>query len=154
MKSAEADHKQLFVDCLIKNDNGQLFAQKKSAERRKFPGCWDLPGGGVEKGESITAAARRELREELGFELDQVTAVAGVFEYTLPSEMVSAQGNPHHQIIKLLVTVHDHSNPILEVGKAVDYGWFDKDTIDILLENREIGSDGYDYVYQAVKSAL
>lgn len=33
------------------------------------PDCWTLPGGGMERGEEPEAAARREMREELGIEL-------------------------------------------------------------------------------------
>src|SRR5438477_12347197 len=37
--------------------------------RSSYRARWDLPGGGVRRGEAAEAAARRELDEELGLEL-------------------------------------------------------------------------------------
>jgi 8-oxo-dGTP pyrophosphatase MutT (NUDIX family) len=38
----------------------------RTADRRSFPDCWDLPGGHVEADEHGATALARELREELG----------------------------------------------------------------------------------------
>ncbi|OLC55627.1 MAG: hypothetical protein AUH85_08800 [Chloroflexi bacterium 13_1_40CM_4_68_4] len=41
-----------------------------------YAGAWLLPGGGVDDGESLETALRREMREETGCELDSLRPVA------------------------------------------------------------------------------
>ena len=41
-----------------------------------YAGAWLLPGGGVDDGESVEAALRREMREETACTLDDLTPVA------------------------------------------------------------------------------
>lgn len=51
---------------LVRNGERILLVQRS---RPPFAGCWSLPGGGVELGESIEEAARREVAEETGLQV-------------------------------------------------------------------------------------
>jgi 8-oxo-dGTP pyrophosphatase MutT (NUDIX family) len=53
------------VKCLI-TDGDRLLLVRHAYGRR----AWDLPGGSRKRGESPQAAARREMREELGVTID------------------------------------------------------------------------------------
>jgi 8-oxo-dGTP pyrophosphatase MutT (NUDIX family) len=50
------------LKCLIKNEAGDILLVKEAG--RDF---WDLPGGGMEHGESLDTAIARELLEEVGY---------------------------------------------------------------------------------------
>src|SRR5436305_14023154 len=50
---------------------------------------WNLPGGGMEVGETVEEALRREVREETGLEV-QVEHLVGVYSKPLKQEVVLA----------------------------------------------------------------
>ncbi|MDQ1725587.1 MAG: 8-oxo-dGTP diphosphatase [Frankiaceae bacterium] len=50
-------------------DNGRLLMVHRNETRVNNPNVWDLPGGHVEPGETLRAALRRELREELNIDV-------------------------------------------------------------------------------------
>ena len=45
---------------------GRVLLTQRTWAMRTFPGCWVFPGGGVDSGEDLATAARRELLEETG----------------------------------------------------------------------------------------
>lgn len=57
-------------------DQGRLLAARRSAPA-ELAGRWELPGGKVEPGESPREALVRELREELGIEVEPGERIPG-----------------------------------------------------------------------------
>lgn len=62
--------RQRIIVCPVIQNNGEFLLCKMASDRGVFPGQWALPGGGMEPGETIETALRREIMEELGEELN------------------------------------------------------------------------------------
>lgn len=69
------------VNAVVERDGRVLLA------RRRDIGWWNLPGGGVEPGESVTEGLQREMLEEIGVGVENVR-LAGVYSKPQKSEVV------------------------------------------------------------------
>ncbi|MGX5089528.1 nucleoside triphosphatase NudI [Enterobacter sp. UPMP2052] len=58
--------RQRVIVCPVIQNEGEFLLCKMASNRGVFPGQWALPGGGMEPGETMETALRREIREELG----------------------------------------------------------------------------------------
>lgn len=75
---------------LVWNENNEILLVRNWGGKQQ----WGLPGGGVERGEEPIAAARRELREEVGIALPlhAFTPIATIFyQYEAPIYSVTIQ---------------------------------------------------------------
>jgi len=61
--------RQRVIVCPVIQNEGEFLLCKMASDRGVFPGQWALPGGGMEPGETMETALRREIMEELGEEL-------------------------------------------------------------------------------------
>ena len=73
------------VGVIVVDDRGQFVLEK-----RGDCGLWGLPGGRIEPGESITAAAVREVKEETGLKV-KVISLVGVYS-AAPERLVTYPG--------------------------------------------------------------
>jgi ADP-ribose pyrophosphatase YjhB (NUDIX family) len=78
--------------------------------RHTYRGGWHLPGGGIQRGETVETAARREVREETGAEMGAVQLM-GVFSnlenrasghnVLFACEEFDITGKPDHEIAEV-----------------------------------------------------
>ncbi len=60
----------LVIHVWIKNQKGQFLISQRSATRKQSPLIWECCGGSVLQGETSLQGALREVKEEVGVELD------------------------------------------------------------------------------------
>jgi 8-oxo-dGTP pyrophosphatase MutT (NUDIX family) len=84
-----------------------------------MPGVWVFPGGVIEAGEEPAAAARRELAEETGIELDDETEILPWSRWITP-EAVPVRFDTHF----LVALAPPHSPPKPDGVEVSEAGWF------------------------------
>ena len=68
------------VAVMIRSDGTVLLAQRP--ESKVYSGYWEFPGGKIEPGEPVAEALKREIREELGIEIERAYPwITRVFTY-------------------------------------------------------------------------
>lgn len=85
------------VGVALINQAGLIFAGQR---RDSAVPAWQMPQGGIDKGESPVAAALRELREETGVTADLVTQLAEApdwISYDLPPELIGKVWNGRYR---------------------------------------------------------
>lgn len=67
----QTDEFRLVVHVCVFNANDEMLIQKRQSFKKGWPGKWDVSvGGGVQAGENSATAAQREVREEIGVDVD------------------------------------------------------------------------------------
>ena len=136
-RAAEADGRRGVVAALIFDERGRAFVHRRGPDRAFLPGCWDLVGGHVERGETLLAALAREIGEETGWTLRGDPRLVHVEDW----ETDGKSGPDRRREFDFLVEVEgDLARPALERPKQVEFRWIARGETALLDENR--GADG------------
>jgi len=110
------------VGALIIDDAGRLFLARRGKKAANERGCWEFPGGGVEFGEPMADALKREMKEEFGIDI-AVGELLSVDDHILPEEA-------QHWISPTFVCSIVSGTPrIREPEKCSEIGWFFPDNV-------------------------
>lgn len=99
----------LGVKVVVERQDGAVLLEQLS-----YADGWHLPGGHVEAGESVYAAARREVHEECGLELDGLALVAVLYH---PQE-----GRDDH-VVAFRGTWSGHPAPVADGREVLRLVW-------------------------------
>ena len=58
------------TSAIILNEKDEILFTKRSDSDDFLPGVWELPGGGIEYGETPQDSIKREIKEECGLEIE------------------------------------------------------------------------------------
>ncbi len=102
-------------------------------KRKNPPLGWAIPGGFVDYGESVEAAARREAREETGLDIEEIRQF---HTYSDPDR------DPRGHTISVVFVARARGKP-QAMDDASDVGLFDQDTLphDLAFDHHQILED-------------
>ena len=117
------------VGIIVLNNNNQIFVGK----RKEKPGDkWQMPQGGVEKGENFITAMRRELIEETGIKKIKILKeIQNMYQYELPSNLVGIiwkgkfRGQKQKWFITKFLGKDDEINLDTQNPEFIDWKWID-----------------------------
>jgi mutator protein MutT len=108
------------VVALLVCRNGEILVEKRRQDRRVDPGKVAIPGGHVEKCESLKSACRRELKEELDLECEGFKFIARLPHQTAVED----------QMVHYFLCENWKGTPRSREAEKVF--WIDKEGVDLL----------------------
>ena len=117
------------VGIIVLNNNNQVFVGK----RKDNPGDkWQMPQGGVDKGEDFITAMRRELIEETSIKnIKILKEIQNIYQYELPDNLVGIiwkgkfRGQRQKWFITKFLGKDDEINLDTQQPEFIDWKWID-----------------------------
>ena len=120
---------KIMVDVVIPSENGVVLIRRAS---EPFEGQWALPGGFVEVGETVEAAATREAAEETGLAVE-LAGLVGV--YSEPDR------DPRGHNVSVAFLARVVGGDLIAATDAAEVAVLDPDSADLAFDHRRIVAD-------------
>ena len=127
------------VGIILLNNNNQVFVGK----RKDNPGDkWQMPQGGVDKGEDFITAMKRELIEETSIKnIKIVKEIQNMYQYELPNNLIGIiwggkfRGQRQKWFITKFLGKDDEINLDTQHPEFIDWKWIDpKDLPEVIVD--------------------
>lgn len=138
----------------IINDNKELLLQKRSANKKSHPNCWDISGAGhIRAGENVLDGAIRELREELG-----VIAKKNDLQFIATIKSTKNPKNKEFQYVYLLKCNNKIEDYVFEDNEVseVKYVFYEKleKMVEKRIEGLLIHEDEYKKLFEYIRKII
>ena len=140
------------VGIVVLNKKNQVFVAKRIDNQKNF---WQMPQGGVDKGESYLTAAYRELEEETSIKnVDLVKELDGLISYELPENLLGIiwkgkyRGQEQKWFIMRFLGKNSEINIKTKNPEFCEWKWIDIENITDLVVDFKL------HVYEDVKKKV
>ena len=106
----------------IVNAKDEVLLMKRGEKSKNEIGHWSLPGGALEFNETFSQAVRREIKEELGVEIEIEDLIC------LTDHIIKDEGQ-HWVTCAIKSRIVDGEPKIMEPEKIAKIGWFAVDSL-------------------------
>ena len=140
------------VGIVVLNKDNKVFVAKRIDNPKKF---WQMPQGGVNKGEDFLTAAYRELKEETNIKnVELIKELDGLITYELPSSLLGIiwrgkyKGQKQKWFIMRFIGDDSEINIKTKRPEFLDWKWIDLENLTKIAVNFKLE------VYKKLKSEI
>ncbi len=127
---SEPETPKLMVDVVVPSEEGRVLLIRRASD--PYEGQWALPGGFVEVGETLEAAATREAEEETGLKVEVVRLV-GV--YSEPDR------DPRGHNVSCAYLARSQGGEPSAASDAAEVSFLDPSTVELAFDHEKIIAD-------------
>lgn len=136
----------------IMNDKKELLLQKRSATKKSHPNCWDISGAGhIRAGETVIEGAIRELKEELGVEIEEKD-----LQYIATIKSTKNPKNMEFGYVYLLKCNKKNEDYIFEDNEVSEVKYVYYEELEKMVEKRVEGllihEEEYKYLFKYIRN--
>ena len=133
------------IACILLNPEKRFLLVKRAPKDAALPGFWELPSGGIDKGEKIEKTLFREVLEESGIDITPYSfEKVDEEQYTFKKENGDVKDVTETTFLVLL----DNTPEVILSEEHVDFQWVN------LEELEDVFSDKDDLIYKRMNRVL